>query len=61
MPKASKETASERIALEGLDVLVEHLDGGYSVCFESHTADADLGDLSAGCRTTAASSRAGAM
>ena len=24
---------------------LEHLEGGYSVCFESHTADADLADL----------------
>ena len=24
---------------------IEHLDGGYSVCFESHTADADLAGL----------------
>ena len=47
MPKVSKETASETIALEGLEVQLEHLDGGYSVCFESHTADADLADLSA--------------
>jgi cupin domain len=45
VPKVSKETASETISLEGLDVLLEHLDGGYSVCFESHTADADLGHL----------------
>ena len=45
MPNVSRETASERIALEGLDVRLEHLDGGYSVCFESHTADADLADL----------------
>jgi hypothetical protein len=45
MPKVSKETASETIALEGLDVQLEHLEGGYSVCFESHTADADLADL----------------
>ena len=45
MPKVSKETASETIALEGLEVRLEHLDGGYSVCFESHTADADLADL----------------
>ena len=44
MPKVSRETASETIALEGLDVRLEHLDGGYSVCFESHTADADLAD-----------------
>ena len=33
MPKVSKETASETIALEGLEVQLEHLDGGYSVCF----------------------------
>ena len=45
MPNVSKETASEQIAFDGVDVAVEHLDGGYSVCFESHTADADLADL----------------
>ena len=45
MPNVSRDTASETIALEGLDVRVEHLEGGYSVCFESHTADADLAEL----------------
>jgi hypothetical protein len=45
MPNVSKETASEQISIEGLEVRLEHLDGGYSVCFESHTADADLADL----------------
>jgi cupin domain len=45
MPMASKTTASETIALQGLEVQLEHLEGGYSVCFESHTADADLADL----------------
>jgi hypothetical protein len=45
MPHVSRETASEQIALEGVDVQLEHLEGGYSVCFESHTADADLADL----------------
>jgi hypothetical protein len=45
MPKVSRETASETVSLEGLEVRTEHLDGGYSVCFESHTADADLADL----------------
>jgi hypothetical protein len=45
VPKVSRETASETVSLEGLDVRVEHLDGGYSVCFESHTADADLAKL----------------
>ena len=45
MPNVSRETAAERIAFEGLDVRLEHLEGGYSVCFESHTADADLAGL----------------
>ena len=45
MPKVSRETASETVTAEGLEVRVEHLEGGYSVCFESHTADADLADL----------------
>jgi hypothetical protein len=45
MPKVSRETASETIAMEGLDVRLENFDGGYSVCFESHTADAELADL----------------
>ena len=45
MPQVSRETASQRVSLDGLDVRVEHLDGGYSVCFEEHTADADLAEL----------------
>lgn len=45
MPNVSRETASEKIKFEGLDVRLENLEGGYSVCFESHTADADLADL----------------
>lgn len=45
MPKASRETASETIAMEGLEVRLEGLEGGYSVCFESHTADAELAQL----------------
>ena len=45
MPKVSRETASETVAMEGLDVRLENLEGGYSVCFESHTADADLAEL----------------
>jgi hypothetical protein len=45
MPKVSRETASETVALEGIDVRLENLEGGYTVCFESHTADADLADL----------------
>lgn len=42
MPKVSRETASQAVTLEGLEVRTEDLEGGYSVCFESHSADADL-------------------
>ena len=45
MPNVSKVTASEQIAFEGIDVRLENFEGGYSVCFQSHTADADLADL----------------
>jgi hypothetical protein len=45
MPKVSRETASETIVLEGLDMRLEHLEGGYSVCFESHSAETDLAGL----------------
>jgi hypothetical protein len=45
MPSVTRETASEQIAFEGIEVRLENLEGGYSVCFESHTADADLADL----------------
>jgi hypothetical protein len=45
MPKVSRETASQEVSLEGLEVRVEHLEGGYSVCFETHTADGDLAEL----------------
>ena len=45
MPNVSKETASEQFAFAGVEVQLENLKGGYSVCFESHTADADLADL----------------
>jgi Cupin domain len=45
MPKASKATASESVALEGYEGHFEHFDGGYSVGFEAYTADADLAPL----------------
>ena len=48
MPKASKETASERFDLEGYEGRFEHWDGGYSVGFETYTADANLAPLFAG-------------
>ena len=45
MPMVSRNTASHSVELEGLEVRLEHLEGGYSVCFEKHTADAELGAL----------------
>jgi hypothetical protein len=45
MARVSRETASEEIAFDGLAVRLEHLEGGYTVCFESHTADGDLAEL----------------
>ena len=45
MPKVSRNTASHSVKLEGLDVRLDHLEGGYSVCFEEHTADAQLAAL----------------
>jgi hypothetical protein len=45
MPNVSQETASESIALDGLEVHLENFEGGYTVCFESHTADVDLAPL----------------
>ena len=42
MPNVSKATASETVRIDGLEVSLENFDGGYTVCFESHTADADL-------------------
>ena len=45
MPKASKETASESVTVEGYEGHFEHFDGGYTVGFETYTADADLAPL----------------
>jgi hypothetical protein len=45
MASVSRETASEQIAFEGIDVRLENFEDGYTVCFESHTADADLAAL----------------
>ena len=44
MPKVSRETASHAVTLEGHQIHTEDLEGGYSVCFETHTADADVAD-----------------
>jgi hypothetical protein len=45
MPKASRSTASESFAMEGYEGHFEHFEGGYSVGFETYTADADPAPL----------------
>ena len=47
MPKASRHTASNSMVVEGYEGHFEEL-GGYTVGFESYTADADLAPLFAG-------------
>jgi hypothetical protein len=42
MPKASKETASESVKVEGYEGHIEHFPDGYTVAFETYTQDADL-------------------
>ena len=42
MPKASKTTASDNVEVEGYEGHLESFDGGYTVAFETYTADADL-------------------
>ena len=42
MPKASKATAAETVEVEGYEGHLQDLDGGYTVAFETYTADADL-------------------
>ena len=48
MPKASKETASESMEVEGYEGHFERFEGGYTVGFETYTADADLSPFFAG-------------
>lgn len=45
MPKASRQTASDAMAMDGYEGHFENFDGGYTVGFESYTADADLTEL----------------
>ena len=47
MPRISKDTAPARVRWEGVEIGQADLDGGYAVCFETHTADADLALCSA--------------
>ena len=45
MPNVSRDTADESISMFGLDVRLTNFEGGYTVCFESHSSDQDLGPL----------------
>lgn len=45
MPNVSRESADESISMVGVDVRLTNFDGGYTVCFESHSSDQDLGPL----------------
>jgi hypothetical protein len=47
MPKASKETASQVVEVEGYEGRMEEL-GGWTVAFERYSADADLAPFFAG-------------
>lgn len=44
MPKASRETASESVEVEGYEGHFENFDGGYTVGFETYTKDVDLSE-----------------
>lgn len=45
MPKVSSDTASETIAMDGFEGRYENVDGGYTIGFETYTADADPAEL----------------
>lgn len=45
MPKASKDTASESMKVEGYEGHFENFDGGYTVGFETYTEDTDAAEL----------------
>jgi hypothetical protein len=45
MPSVSKATAATKVTWDGVDIDHADLEGGYTVCFERHTADADLAPL----------------
>jgi hypothetical protein len=45
MPSVSKDNAPTKVAWDGVDIDHADLEGGYTVCFERHTADADLAPL----------------
>ena len=48
MPKASKQTATETVAVDGFEGRYERFDGGYTAAFESYSADVDASPFFAG-------------
>jgi hypothetical protein len=61
MPKASKDTASESVKVEGYEGHFENFDGGYTVGFETYTEDTDAAELFKAYPTIVASAHTGAM
>jgi hypothetical protein len=45
MPKASRTTASDSMQMEGYEGHYENFNGGYTVAFETYTADADPAEV----------------
>jgi hypothetical protein len=45
MPSVSTDTGMATVKWEGVEIEHADLEGGYAVCFERHTADADLAPL----------------
>lgn len=45
MPKTSKERAEEHVSLEGYEGHFTEVDTGYTIGFETYTADADLAEF----------------
>ena len=45
MPSVSRNTAATKVMWDGVDIDHADLEGGYAVCFERHSADADLAPL----------------
>ena len=50
MPSVSRNTAMTKVVWDGVAIDHANLEGGYAVCFERHTADADLAPLFRGLR-----------
>jgi hypothetical protein len=48
IPKVSKATASEPIAMDGFEGHYDKLEGGYTVGFESYHEESDLAERAAG-------------